>query len=310
MKISVIFTGGTIGSLTKDGWITADSHLKSSLPQWYLSKKSNDVEFQVSNPYTILSENLSGSILTNLVSHIEQELAKDNDGIIVLHGTDTLLYSATALFLTFGGETKPIVFVSANTPLENKNTNGFLNFEGAVEFIKQKAGRGTFLCYANDLTEANIYRAYNLLAHMEASHKVFGLKPPFAKYKNGKVLINGDLESDNIEPLGKVEFSETPKILNISATPYEEYNYCLKDVKAVLFSTYHSGTLPTANEKFLKFCKTAKEQNVPMFVADASIEGMYKSIKVYKDLGIEVLKNTTHITAGVLIWMKNSRGEK
>ncbi len=305
MKISVIFTGGTIGSLTKDGWITTDTDLKCSLPNWYLSEKSNDVEFEVSNPYTILSENLSGSTLTKLVFHIEQELENNNDGIIVLHGTDTLLYSATAAFLTFGTKTKPIVFVSAKAPLENKNTNGFLNFEGAVEFIKNKAGRGVFVCYANDLTEANIHTAYNLLTHGEASDKIFGLKEPFAKYKNGEVLVKGD-ETDNIEPLGKVEFSETPKILNITATPYEEYNYCLKDVKAILFLTYHSGTLPTANEKFVKFCKGAKKQNIPMFVADAGIEGLYKSIEAYKTLGIEILQNTTHITAGVLIWMKIS----
>ena len=112
MKINVIFTGGTIGSSHSDGYITPDPAAKYRLIKNYQKAFGTSVEFTVCNPYTILSENLSGKTLSLLMKSIKEGLEDNCDGIIVAHGTDTLQYSAIAAAYCFGSNTKPIMFVS------------------------------------------------------------------------------------------------------------------------------------------------------------------------------------------------------
>ena len=247
MKINVILTGGTIGSVYNEGFITPDSSTESVLVKNYKSIYGEKVEFSVFNPYTILSENLSGDILNNLIDFLRQNLEDDSDGIIVAHGTDTLQYSACAAHYCLGNNTKPVLFVSANYPLENPLSNGNINFAAAVEFIKQKAGRGVFVSYSNDLKSADFHYPNRLLRHGEFDHKIFSLNGVYATYKDGVISFNNDLAKEPERSADFTRFSNTCKILNITVSPFEEYCYSLNSVKSIIFTPYHSGTLNTEN---------------------------------------------------------------
>ena len=96
MKISVIFTGGTIGSVVRGTWMSTEDSAKFTLISNY-KKVDSDTEFITSSPYTVLSENLSAKELNLLQEELEKKLKEDFDGIIVTHGTDSLHYTACAL---------------------------------------------------------------------------------------------------------------------------------------------------------------------------------------------------------------------
>ena len=97
MKILVIFTGGTIGSVVSENCISPDFGQPYKLIEEYykqkISEKYRDI-FDTCVPYTLLSEDLTGEYLAKLGACIKENLNKDYDGIIVAHGTDTLQYSA------------------------------------------------------------------------------------------------------------------------------------------------------------------------------------------------------------------------
>ena len=84
----------------------------------------------------------------------------------------------------------------------------------------------------------------------------------------------------------------------------EEY---IKNTKAILFKTYHSATLNTANEKFIDFCKKAKEMNVPMFVSGPESDTNYESTKIYNDLNINILPYGTFISTYMKLWADLSK---
>ena len=299
MKILVIFTGGTIGSSIKKGWADIDNDTQYLLLSKY---NDNDVEFVTSSPFSVLSENLSAKHLNLLQKEIKDNLAKDFDGIIVTHGTDTLQYSATAIEYAFNGCELPIVFVSADYPLEDENTNGFVNFEAAVEFIKSKFAKGVFASYKNNNEDnVNIHIASRILQHGEYDSNLYSIdNVPFATYSD-KIVLN-NIQLHNTDNIGVVDYIENPCILSVESYPGNNYAYCLDNVNAVILKPYHSGTLDTANSCLKGFCNRAKEKNIPVFLTGIYDGVSYKSTEIYSELGVKIVPFSTYISAYMKIW--------
>ncbi len=310
MKILTIFTGGTIGSAEHGGFITPDPSMKYRLISDYKKKFSHDIEFITLEPYTILSENLSGQTLTKLVECVCDNIDTDVEGIIVAHGTDTLQYSAAATAFCLGHETKPVVFVSANYPLDNKLTNGYINFEAAVEFIRSGLGRGVFVSYSNNLKTVGIHPASCLLRHGELSHEIFSIDGPDFSYTFGSPIKCEKIYPKNASiPCGKVQFCDDPGILQIIAAPFENYKYDLEAIKAVVFVPYHSGTLNTESSALKAFCQKALNNSIPLFMIGDAKGKEYASMKCYEELGITTLLRITSIATVIKIWIAISKHE-
>lgn len=146
MKICVIFTGGTIGSTLRDGYVNVNSKCSSELLNRY-----PHICFEEKHPVTMLSENVSVEDLSKIIEAIREAIEvgrhledgcdtklygeQPYDGIIVTHGTDTLCFTANVLSQVFANSPIPIALVSALLPLEDPRSNGFANFHGAVEYI-------------------------------------------------------------------------------------------------------------------------------------------------------------------------------
>ena len=302
MKIAVIFTGGTIGSCIKDDFIGVDNKMQYVLLKNY--ENDNEIVFDTSSPYSILSENLSAKELNLLQKEIAEKLSQDFDGIIVTHGSDTLQYSSTAIENAFGDCKIPVLFVSADYPLEDNRSNGFANFKCAVEFIRNKISNGVFVSYKNDDENiTNIHIPSKLLGHNELNANVYSIdKSPFAQY-DGNFTVN-DVYS--CKGNGIVNYSEDSQILVVSSVPADNYSYSLENVEAILFKPYHSATLNTSNEKLVSFCKSATEKRIPMYVLGAKSETGYESTRIYKDLNINILPYGTFVSAYMKLWAELS----
>ena len=310
MKILVIFTGGTIGSKSKNGWISPDKDTGSLLLEKYREITGDDkTEFITLSPYTILSENLSANELSILTECIIAESEKDYDGIIVTHGTDTLQYTAPALSFALGKASMPVLIVSSAYPLEYERANGVLNFIGAVEYIKSKEKSGVFVSYKNESTEkVNIHTATRIIAHSEAKSDIFSLdNEPFAFFEKGKISLNPRYQKGQTsEGAGNIKYTSSPDILFIESRPGYGYDYLPDDCCAVIISPYHSGTLNTASEKFKLFCKKAKEQNVPVFVVNVPKGTAYESSSLFDELGLCILPFCTKISIYIKCWIAQS----
>ena len=101
------------------------------------------------------------------------------------------------------------------------------------------------------------------------------------------------------------KFSNTCSILNITVSPFEEYNYSLSGIKAIIFTPYHSGTLNTNSCQFKEFCQKAKQKSVPMFVTGVVAGGEYQSMKAYEELNIFPVYNLPSIALLVKLWLEN-----
>ena len=307
MKVLVIFTGGTIGSTLKNGYIGTDDGAKYALLSPFCDEK--DVEFETFCPYTILSENLGAKELNILQSAVSEGLEKGFDGIIVTHGTDTLQYSAAALSLAFGDCEKPIVLVSSAYPLDDERANGYENFKAALEFIRRKISGGVFVSYKNEGDEKTaIHSASALLLHAEGQADLESLgKSPFALFDGKEFEIFSTAQKN--APIGTVEYVENPGILLVSSHPADNFSYSLDGVRAVILNPYHSATLATANEGLKSFCQRAKDADIPVFVSVARKDAGYESTRLFEKLSIIPLPYGTLVFSYMRIWSAISKNE-
>lgn len=306
MKILVICTGGTIGSTVNKGFISPDKSKSFKLIEMYKASNKNNVEFEIIQPYTLLSENLTGRTLSSLGLCLLENASRGYDGIIVTHGTDTLQYSAAAMGYLLANARIPILFVSSNLVLDHPAANGIHNFTHAVEFIMQKHGSGVFVSYRNSDNITYIHRGTRLLPHLGYSDELFSiLGQYYGLYRENVFIPNPgyrSLQIDNI-PIFTLPDSWNSHILRIFPYPGMEYPALSDNIKAILLDTYHSGTLCSTTPNMTSFYNEANARKLPVFLTGANHDTDYESVTVWKRLGIHTLPPASPIAMYIKLWM-------
>jgi L-asparaginase len=90
---------------------------------------------------------------------IRKEYAKW-DGFVILHGTDTMAYTASALSFIFRNLAKPVVITGSQLPIFDERTDGRLNLSNAIQIAGYKATGlpcipEVVLCFGNSLLRGN-----------------------------------------------------------------------------------------------------------------------------------------------------------
>lgn len=311
MQISVIFTGGTIGSALHENSIGTDRAAKRELLSRYRAASGDETVFKTVEPYTILSENLTLSHITVLAQAIRKEL-KEADGLIVTHGTDTLPYTAAALSYVLGLSKKPVVLVSSNYVLSDSRANGVDNFRAAVDFLRSvPTARGVYVAYRNGEGATQILRAARLLPHLAPTDTVYTLSGIVATWENGTIQISNAYteQADKLAPLSAEALTKNPKrVLLLRAHPDMLLPCVTEETHAVLIETYHSGTLPTDSAALTAFAAQAKEKGIPVFAVGITGEKIYESATHYPALGILPLPPLSPVAAYLKLHLTLSNG--
>ena len=132
-RILLIYTGGTIGMNRnpKTGALEPFDfeHLLNNVPE--LVQFDTIIEtFQFDPP--IDSSDMSPARWTD-ISHCIADHYDQYDGFVVLHGTDTMAYTASALSYMLENLTKPVIFTGSQLPIGQLRTDGKENLISSIE---------------------------------------------------------------------------------------------------------------------------------------------------------------------------------
>ena len=132
-KVLLIYTGGTIG-MGKNPMTGAlepldFNHLLGKLPEMKYLKTGIDV-YQFTSP--IDSSDMCPQIWAQLVNTISTHYDQ-YDGFVILHGTDTMAYTASALSFMLENLTKPVILTGSQLPLGQLRTDGKENLVTSIE---------------------------------------------------------------------------------------------------------------------------------------------------------------------------------
>ena len=141
-NVLLIYTGGTIGMV--ENVVTGAlepfkfSHLRSNMPE--IQRLKFNVDTYLFEP-PIDSSDMSVAIWQQMVKVIEKQY-DTYDGFVILHGTDTMAYTASALGLMMENLTKPVIFTGSQLPIGKLRTDGKENLITALEIAADKDALG------------------------------------------------------------------------------------------------------------------------------------------------------------------------
>jgi len=295
-RILIIYTGGTFGMAhDKDGVLIPFDFglILEHLPTLKnLALQLTVVSFE--NP--IDSSNIN-PVYWQVIGKIIQENYSDHDGFVVLHGTDTMAFTASALSFMLDGLTKAVVFTGAQLPISEPRSDARENLITALEIASARKD-GLAL-----VPEVCIYFDYELLRG-NRSKKVESMQFDAFDSGNYPPLAKAGVKIDyNFSVIRKPThqsklFLHTRFETNISILKlFPGINQNMVEsvlnapgLKAVVLETYGSGNAPTL-EWLLSALKRAVDSgiiivNISQCPGGMVMQGRYETSRNLAEIGI------------------------
>ena len=297
--ILLIYTGGTIG-MKEDPALGAltpfdFSQILEEVPE--LGKFAYRIDSYTFSPL-IDSSDVEPSLWVELTNLIEAKY-DEYDGFVILHGTDTMAYSASVLSFMINGLTKPVIFTGSQLPIGTPRTDGKENLISAVEIAAAKDQDGHALvpevciCFDNILMRGNRTSKLN-----SDNFRAFRSEncPPLAE-AGISIRYNSQIIRKPTSWTGRPTFHTSldtrVSILKIhpGITPQVVRDIvCSKDTRAVILETYGAGNAPS-KEWFLNIVTEASQNgkiimNVTQCLAGSVNMDIYATGKSLKAAGV------------------------
>ena len=315
--ILLIYTGGTIG-MKEDPSVGAltpfdFSQILEEVPE--LGKFAYRIDSYTFSPL-IDSSDVEPSLWVDLTTLIEEKY-DEYDGFVILHGTDTMAYSASVLSYMLENLTKPVIFTGSQLPIGTPRTDGKENLISAVEIAAAKDNDGHALvpevciCFDNLLMRGNRTSKLNSDNFRAFRSENF---PPLAE-AGISIRYNTQLirkpSSWDARPLFHKSLDTRVAILKIhpGITPQVVRDIvCSKDTRAVIIETYGAGNAPS-KAWFIDLITQAAEDgkilmNVTQCLAGSVNMDIYATGKSLKEAGVTSgYDSTTESALGKLFYL-------
>ena len=168
-RILLIYTGGTIGMIKdfETGVLRAFDfdQLLTRIPELsHLDCEINTYSFEE----PLDSSNMDPGHWVRIATHIE-ECYQQYDGFVVLHGSDTMSYSASALSFMLENLAKPVIFTGSQLPIGDLRTDAKENLITAIEIAALKKNGRSVIREVGLYFEYKLYRG-NRTTKINAEH--------------------------------------------------------------------------------------------------------------------------------------------
>jgi L-asparaginase len=266
-KINVIYTGGTIGMIKNPETGALEPFRFKDVYEHLPMLNIIDAEIVCEEMLPLIdSSDTNPDFWKRLARRIYNNYEK-YDGFVVLHGTDTMSYTASVLSFLLENLSKPVILTGSQLPLGVMRTDGRENILNSIEIASAHLNgvpRVPEVCiyFENSLYRGNrTYKdnAEHFNAFMSANYPKLAevgvnikYNDPFIAKCSEKPLILHDEMDENIGILKLYPGITQQAIRSVLFTP---------GIKAVIMETFGSGNAPS-NEPFLQVLKEAVDHNI------------------------------------------------
>lgn len=267
-KILLIYTGGTIG-MVKDyetGVLKPFrfEKIKERLPE--LSQLDSDIEHVSFDP-PIDSSDMNISHWERIAKSIEENY-QEYDGFVVLHGSDTMGYSASALSFMLENLSKPVIFTGSQLPIGDLRTDARENLITSIRLASLKENEQPVIKEVCLYFEYKLYRG-NRTTKIDAENFQAFDSPNYPTLAESGVHLKVHDEflykREQQEPLRIfTKFDPNVAFLKIFPNitqPILDGILNLPNLKGVVMETFGSGNAPTC-QWFLESIEKAIKKGV------------------------------------------------
>jgi len=302
-QILLIYTGGTIG-MKKDfetGALKAFDFAKllHNVPELKLLD-CEIATFSFENP--IDSSNMNPEHWAEIACTIENNYDKF-DGFVVLHGSDTMSYSASALSFMLENLSKPIIFTGSQLPIGDLRTDAKENLITAIQIASLHENGKPLIKEVCLYFEYKLYRG-NRTTKVNAEHFRAFISPnyPFLVESGVHLKMNSELFLQTNEAELKVHTYLDNNVAIVKMFPGISEAVLsailnIESLKGIILETYGAGNAPT-EDWFLELLQNAVNRglyivNVTQCAIGSVSMGHYETSTTMKNLGIISGKDIT-----------------
>ncbi len=290
-KIMLIYTGGTIGMQHDAFGALRPFNFAKILEHVPELKRLKCKLHHHSFGKLIDSSNITPEHWTELATIIEK-FYNNFDGFVILHGTDTMAYSASALSFMMEHLNKPIIFTGSQLPMGAIRTDARRNLITSIELAAGEIVIPEVCIYFNNQlfrgnrtekftsSKFDAYQSLNYPALAEAGVDIQYNHRFIAKASRKKLKVHHQLERH----IGLLRI--------FPGITHEWLNYflCLPQLKAIVLETYGSGNAPTEKWFIEALDKAIKNGLVIINVSQCSggrvEQGKYETSFQLKKIGV------------------------
>ncbi len=288
-KILLIHTGGTFGMVPTEPDHTlapaqVQDHILNMVPE-----VNRLAEIDVLTPFNKDSANV-GIREWDLLSGLLYQHWDSYDGFVIIHGTDTMTYTAAALSFSLRQINKPVILTGSQRPLSLSRSDARLNLIDAIELATLDL-REVLIVFNQKIFRGNRTKKISIKSYDAFDSPNF---PPL-----GEIGVTIDIDYTRMlksqGPL-RLEKGFNPKLAVIPIQPSLSPEYFTeilgKNLGALILLGFGSGNIPFPEPGWLSLIRNAQDQGISVFIGSQSIKG-HVDLSLY-ECGQQALKAGAH----------------
>jgi L-asparaginase len=261
-NIMVLYTGGTIGMQASANGLAPASGFEARMREQFADVKVPTWRFREMSPL-IDSANMTPTYWQHLRCAVVEAVDDGCDAVLILHGTDTLAYSAAAMAFQLLGLPAPVVFTGSMLPAGVPDSDAWENVRGALLALGAGLAPGVHLYFHGAL----------MAPTRCAKIRSFG-RHPFAALQRQGGAAKVDAIADTLgyrQPKALANVGVLPLVPGLSAALLD--SLIDSGIQALVLECYGSGTGPSDNPAFLASLQRAQNQGVVVVAITQCHEG-------------------------------------
>ena len=273
-QILIINTGGTISMVQScRGYVPDGARFRKMLEEMDLLKADPIPEWDLIEVSPLLDSSNVTVSEWNRIGCLIAETYDSYDGFVILHGTDTMAYTASALSFMLEGLDKPVILTGSQIPLGEIRSDGRDNLINSLLIAAEGRVKEVCIFFGGKLLRGNRatkYSADELIAFVtpnypalaEAGISIFYNESSFLKREPGDFRLQTleEIPIGVIKVFPGIQFSLFDQILT-------------EKLKGIVIETFGTGNIPSDGNSLLPIVRKAVENGTVITVCSQCPQG-------------------------------------
>jgi L-asparaginase len=294
-NVLIIYTGGTIGMINdpKSGVLVPFNfeQITDHVPEL----KRLKYKFKVHSFDPLIdSSNMSPEVYKEIAQLIQKEY-ENYDGFVVLHGSDTMSFTASALSFMIENLTKPVIFTGSQLPVNGIRTDAKENLITALEIAAEKRKGKAMVPEVCIYFDYKLFRANRSFKYNSEKFEAFR-SPNYPILAEAGVYLRFN-RNDILKPSGEpikfhTKLDSAIGILKLypGISPEIVKSALSSNCKAIIMETFGSGNTSTQKWFLDQLRNAIKSGKLILNISQCKVGtvelGRYETSRELKEMGV------------------------